>query len=137
MVEKSAPSAINGARFYAVTAEQAAFYQHGPQQGNGPDTSLPRDTLVSLIRPSFGYSKVKVVSSGQQGYVLSDEMKVASASLVLAATATPTPPRITAAKTTPKFDLNSSDPRLAPPPEQLPAPDLPPDLPSETPTPIP
>lgn len=127
-----APSAVNGNRYYAVTAEQAPFFKRGPQQGRQPDESLTRDTLVKLIRPSFGYSKVQLVATGEQGYVSSEDIKVAPASVVLAAMATPTPAPIMASAKTPRFDLNSSDPRFAPPPEQLPAPDLPADLPAET-----
>ncbi|MDP9253672.1 MAG: hypothetical protein M3O66_01830, partial [Verrucomicrobiota bacterium] len=45
-------TAANGAKFYAVTAEKTAFFRYGPQQGNGPDMQLPKDTLMTLIRPS-------------------------------------------------------------------------------------
>lgn len=117
----------DGGKAYVVATEKTAFYRYGPQQGNGPDMTLPRNTIVKLIRPSFGYSKVQLVEENKQGYVATDDIRVAPASLVEAATATPPP--IAAASTTPageQFDLNSTDPRLSAPPEQLPAPDLPP-----------
>lgn len=135
MFHRVAPIAINGGpKLYAISSESAPFYRHGPQQGNGPDMTLPRNTIVKLIRPSFGYSKVELVEDKKEGYVATDDIRVAPASLVEAATATPPP--IAAASTTTageQFDLNSTDPRLNAPPEQLPSPDLPPasDLPPE------
>jgi hypothetical protein len=117
----------DGGKLYAVTADSAAFFQHGPQQGREPDKKLSKDTLVKLIRPSFGYSKVQLVASGEQGYVASDEIKPAS-SMLIASTATartesvPSTPPSPAAE---QFNLNSNDPRLVPPPEDLPDPDLP------------
>jgi hypothetical protein len=124
-IEKTRQTLANTPKIYAVSSEAAPFYSHGPQQGNGPDRTLPRDTLVKLIRPSFGYSKVQVIGESQEGYVASEDIQVASPSLVEKATATPPP---VAAASTPageQFNLDSSDPRLKAPPEQLPAPDLP------------
>jgi len=115
------------AKFFTIAADSAPFFHHGPQQGREPDKTLTKDTLVKLIRPSFGYSKVQLVASGEQGYVASDQIKPASSTLVAsAATARTTPagtePPAPAAE---QFNLNSSDPRLIPPPEELPDPDLP------------
>ena len=128
-------TSADGGKLYAVGVEQAAFYRFGPQQGNGPDQQLPRDTLVRLVRNSFGYSKVVIADSGQQGYVASEDLTVASAALIAAATATP-PPQI--ASTTPEenFDVQSTDASFVPPPEGLPAPDLPPAAPEASPTPL-
>jgi hypothetical protein len=126
------PSSATG-KVFAVTADSAAFFRHGPQPGRDPDQTLPRDTLVKVIRPSFGYSKVELVSSGQQGYVLSEEIKPASPHLI-AATSAPAENSVAAVPSaTPageEFNLNSSDPRLVPPPEDLPNPDLPQAAPS-------
>lgn len=113
-------------KYYAVSAKETPFYHYGPMQGNGPDQKLPQDTLLSLIRPSFGYSKVKLLS-GEQGYVASEDIHVASPALVAAATA---PPPDTATSRIPKFRLDSNDPRLIAPPEPLPI-----DLPEPTPIP--
>lgn len=131
------PVANAGTKYYAVTTEAAPFYRYGPQQGNGPDLRLPRNTLVTLIRPSFGYSKVQVLDSHQQGYVASEDIQVAPASLVASATATPPPVAAVSPPTGEQFNLNSTDPRLNAPPEQLPAPDLPPpaDVPAPEPSP--
>ena len=108
---------------YAVTAEQTPFYKYGPQQGNGPDTQLSRNTLMTLIRPSFGFAKVRLVD-GEQGFVASDDIRVAPPQLVAAVTA-PTPSPIAPE---PHIDLN--DPRYQPPPAPLPE-----NLPEPTPIP--
>jgi hypothetical protein len=117
-------SALNGDRIYAVSSDAAAFYRYGPQQGNGPDRTLARDTLVRLIRPSFGYCKVQVMEDKQQGYVAADDLRVAPANLVAAANATPPPIASTSSPAAEQFDVN--DPRLNATQEQLPPPDLPP-----------
>lgn len=112
-------------KLFAITADSAAFFRRGPQQGREPDKKLSRDTIVKLIRPSFGYSKVQLVVSGEQGYVASDEIKPASPMLV-ASTATARTESVHSPSPSPtaeQFNLNSDDPRLAPP--DLPDPDLP------------
>jgi hypothetical protein len=121
------------AKLYAITADSAAFFRHGPQPGRDPDQKLSRDTLVKLIRPSFGYSKVQVVASGEQGYVASDEIKPASPMLI-ASNATARTEAVHSASPSPaaeQFNLNSDDPRLVPPQEELPDPDLPQQAPEQ------
>jgi hypothetical protein len=118
---KPAQSTTKATRLFAITVDSAGFFRHGPRQGLEPDLKLPKDTVVKLIRPSFGYSKIQVMSSGVQGYVASEEIGPASSTL-LAAAATPQ----TRSPALDQFNLNSTDPRLVPPPEQLPDPDLPP-----------
>jgi hypothetical protein len=123
---KKAVSTKNG-QLFAISADSAAFFKHGPQPGRDPDQKLPRQTLVKLIRPSFGFSKVQLVDSGEQGYVKSDEISPASSAALIAA-ATPKPSDSLTPESTPaveQFNLNSNDPRLVPPPEELPNPDLP------------
>jgi hypothetical protein len=119
--DKPAQSNTKATRLFAISVDSAGFFRHGPRQGIEPDLKLPKDTVVKLIRPSFGYSKIQVVSSGMQGYVASEEIRPASSTL-LAAAATPQ----VSGPTLDQFNLNSTDPRLVPPPEQLPDPDLPP-----------
>ena len=118
--DKSAQSTTRATRLFAVTVDSAAFFRHGPRQGRDPDLKLPKDTVVRLIRPSFGYSKIQVVTSGLLGYVASEEIRPAPSTLLAAAT---TPHRNGPADR--QFNLNSNDPRLVPPPEELPGPDLP------------
>src|SRR5438045_6613163 len=80
-----APTTANSGKYYAVSAKRAEFYLYGPQQASGPDLKLPQDTLVMLIRPSFGYSKVKLMN-GQQGYVASQDIRAAPPEVVSPAT---------------------------------------------------
>jgi hypothetical protein len=92
-----------------------------------PDSTLSKDAVVKLIRPSFGYSKVEVVATGEQGYVSSEEIRPASPALLASVTAPKTDPLATQS-TQPaveQFNLNSNDPRLIPPPEDLPPTELP------------
>ncbi len=123
--------AQNG-KLYAVATDEAPFYRYGPQQGNGPDEKLPKDTLMTLIRPSFGYCKVQLVGGGKEGYVASEDIKPAPPTLVAALTAPPPSATSTSSSTSENLDISSSEP---PPPESLPDPDLPPA--SEAPTPSP
>jgi hypothetical protein len=120
-------SAKREARLYVVSADSAAFFRHGPQAGRDPDKTLSRETVVKLIRPSFGFSKVEIAETGEQGYVSSEEIHPASSNLIASLSA-PTPTPLTEPATTPapeQFNLNSEDPRLVPPPEALPPAELP------------
>lgn len=113
-----------GGKYYAVSAPQTPFFKYGPQQGNGPDAQLQRDTLLSLIHTSFGYCKVQL-TSGEQGFVAREDIKVAPATIIAAVTtpAAPAPASVN------QFNINSADPRLVPPPEPLP--DSSPEMPVE------
>ena len=114
-------------QIYVVSAESAAFFKHGPQSGREPDKTLPRETVVKLIRPSFGYAKVEIAETGEQGYVSSEEISPATSQLLASATA-PKPEPLATPSTEPSFEqfnLDSNDPRLVPPPEDLPPAELP------------
>lgn len=125
---------------FAVVTDTTSFYRYGPQQSNGPDQALPKDTLMTLIRPSFGYSKVQLANGGSEGYVASEDIKPAPPTLL--ASLNPPAPEPSSSSAAENFDMHSSEP---PPLESLPAPDLPPtsseSLPSldtvPTPTPTP
>lgn len=117
LTRKNILTASEGEKLYAVSAAAAPFYKLGPQQGGGPDMQLPHDTLMTLIRPSFGYCKVHL-TNGQEGYVASEDIKPASPALIAALTAPPPDSHPTTSGE--HFDLNSSDPRLVVPPEDLP-----------------
>jgi hypothetical protein len=121
------PSAKRDAKLFVVSVESAAFFQRGPQSGRDPDKTLARETVVKLIRPSFGFSKVEIAATGEQGYVASEEIRPASSNLIASVSA-PKPDPLTTASTPPpveQFNLNSEDPRLVPPPEALPPSELP------------
>ncbi len=119
-----------GGKPYVVATEKTAFYRYGPQQGNGPDMELPKDTVVNLIRSSFGYSKVRLASTGEQGFVAMEDIMRASPTLLASLTKPPehlpstTPSSDSSAE---NFDLRSTDASFVPPPEDLPPPDLPPE----------
>ncbi len=107
--------------WYSVSADQTPFYRYGPQQGSGPDMQLPRDSIMKVIRPSFGYMKVQL-QDGENGYVASEDIRPAPATLVAEKLAPPPPPELppTLAGQGEQFQLNSDDPRLIAPPEPLP-----------------
>jgi hypothetical protein len=113
-------------KVYTVTAQNADFFRVSPRQGNGPDRTLPQHTLVRLIRPSWGYSKVQVLDDNQQGYVATDDISAAPANLVATANTKVAAAPPVPSPTVEQFDLNSTDPQLNAPPENLPASDLPP-----------
>jgi hypothetical protein len=113
-------------KLFAVSVESAPFFRHGPRAGVNPDKTLARETVVKLIRPSFGYSKVEVVATGEQGYVSSEELRPASSALLASVSAPKPDPLATPSnQAAEQFNLNSSDPRLVPPPEDLPPSELP------------
>ena len=126
-VQKVTKPPENG-KLYAITGDSVAFFHRGPQEGREPDKKLSKDTLVKLVRPSFGFSKVKLVASGELGYVASDEIKPASSVLIASTNTARTESSVSTANPSPsveEFNIDSSDPRLVPPPEDLPDPDLP------------
>jgi hypothetical protein len=65
---QTGPAASHSGQYYVVSAKEAEFYRYGPQQANGPNEKLAEGTLVVVVRPAFGYSKVQL-SNGLQGYV--------------------------------------------------------------------
>lgn len=111
--------------WYSVAASQTPFYRHGPQQGNGPDMQLPRDSIMKVIRPSFGYVKVQL-QDGEKGYVANEDIRPAPATLVAEKLASPPAP--TVADQSEQFQLNANDPRLIAPPEPLPKASLSPEF---------
>jgi hypothetical protein len=122
------PSAKRDAKLFAVSVESAAFFRHGPQAGREPDKTLSRETVVKLIRPSFGFCKVEIAATGEQGYVSSEDIRPASSNLIASVSAPKTDPLATPSTPPPpteQFNLNSDDPRLVPPPEALPPAELP------------
>ncbi|MGI8820060.1 MAG: hypothetical protein ACR2ID_04210 [Chthoniobacterales bacterium] len=126
-----AVTSTSSGKVFAVTADKTSFYRYGPQQGNGADEELPRDTLVTLIRPSFGYSKVQLVKSSQEGYVASEDIRPAPPTLLAALN----PPAPSPTSERENFDVRATDSNYVPPPETLPDPDLPPTSAEPAPTP--
>ena len=114
-------------KIFVVATESAAFFKHGPQSGREPDKTLAKETLVKLIRPSFGYSKVEIAETGEQGYISSEEIRPATSALIASASTPKPDPLVTPSteSSVEQFNLNSNDPRLVPPPEDLPPSELP------------
>ena len=118
-------SAAATGKSFAIAVESAAFYFYGPQQGSGPDKNLENGTIITLIRPSFGYCKVKL-ASGEVGFVASDDIGPASAAI----TTTSAPAR------NEHFRFDPSDRHPGGPPDSspefeptpIPAPPVPPNL---------
>ena len=72
------------ARFLQSPPIRRRSIRYGPQQGNGADQELPKDTLVTLIRPSFGYCKVQLLQGSLEGYVASEDIRPAPPTLLAA-----------------------------------------------------
>jgi hypothetical protein len=94
------------------------FIVLAPQQGYGADQQLPKDSLMRVINPSFGYRKVQL-QNGQAGYVASEDIKSASVELVASVLTPANAVDRESATTSDHFRLNSGDPRLIAPPEPL------------------
>ena len=95
------------------------FIVMAPQQGYGAGQQLPKDSLMKIINPSFGYGKVQL-QNGQAGYLASKDIRPASVKLfarVLTPASTFDRESATAGE---NFRLNSGDPRLIAPLEPLP-----------------
>jgi uncharacterized protein YgiM (DUF1202 family) len=119
--ESAAPAAAsNSGQYYVVSAREAKFFRYGPQQASGPDEKLAQGTLVTLIRPTFGYRKVQL-SNGLQGYVASQDIHAAPPEVVQAAT---NPNPTVSGTSEPNRNRRSRDsmvdPRFLPPPPALP-----------------
>ncbi len=102
--------------WYSVVTPQTPFYRYGPQQGNGPDSQLPRD---SIMKVSGLPSLLMQLQDGENGYVASEDIQPAASTLVAEKLAPP-PPLPVLASQGEEFQLDSNDPRLIPPPEPLP-----------------
>jgi hypothetical protein len=105
--------------WYAVVTPETPFYHYGPQQGTGPDSQLEKDSIMKVIRPSFGYVKVKL-QDGESGYVASEDIGPAPASLVKEKLAPAPAPSGNSASQGKRCGFNTDDPRLVAPPEPLP-----------------
>ena len=113
-------AAATGANFFIVKVGSTPFYRLGPAQLNGSDMILPKDTLVTLVRPEIGWSKVKL-GSGDQGYVANDDLTVAPAAAIAAVN----PPSVKRSRTIQvdpdsSFSLPEPSPDIEPTPIPIP-----------------
>jgi hypothetical protein len=118
---KSTESEKSHERLFAVTPSFTPFYFRGPHLGNDPDKILPQDTLLTLVRPSFGFCKVRL-TTGEEGYVRNDDIKVAPLDLVGEANGTSPSPQTRLRGSTPAPRLNA--PQALPEFEPTPIPAL-------------
>ena len=72
--------------YCSVATKSTGFFHYSPSQEVGPDKFLVRDTVMVVLRPSFAYSRVKLMN-GEEGYVASKDLRVAPPALVAAAEA--------------------------------------------------
>lgn len=128
--DSGGPATSNSGQYFMVSARKALFYLYGPQQASSPDGKLPQGTLMTLIRPAFGYSKVQLLT-GLQGYVATQDIQAAPPEVVQARTHPNRPLAGTSESNRhSRFHDNIADPRFLPPP-----PPLPEDQPEPTPIP--
>lgn len=57
----------------AVTRPHTPLYKFGPAQASGPDISLAKDDIVTLVQVGSGFSRVRT-ESGEIGYVPNDRL---------------------------------------------------------------
>ena len=103
-------AAASGAKFFIVKVNSTPFYRLGPAQLNGPDLTLGKDMLVTLVRAGMGWSKVKLPSD-DQGYVANEALTIAPSAAIAAVN----PPPIRRSRTI----ESEPDPSFSPP-EPLP-----------------
>jgi hypothetical protein len=63
---------------YRVTADTTSFFLYGPQQANGADDTLKKDTEVTMVKRGSGYSRV-TTPDGKTGYVATEDLGKLSA----------------------------------------------------------
>jgi hypothetical protein len=68
-----AKATVGPSNQFKVTAARTPFYNYGPQQPGGPNLSLDRGTVVTLLKRGFGYSQVKLRNE-QTGYVGTEDI---------------------------------------------------------------
>jgi hypothetical protein len=61
---------------YVVTAPKSPFYKYGPAQSFGADFVLPRGRQLTVVKYSYGFSKV-LTDDGITGYMPTDDLAVA------------------------------------------------------------
>ncbi len=77
----AAPAAgapVKNADRYKVTADTTPFYHYGPQQLNGSDEDLKKDTRITMLNRGRGYSQIRLASN-ETGYVGTEDISPLSA----------------------------------------------------------
>ena len=68
---------------FAVTLPHTPFYKYGPAQAQGADLSLRKGVVVTLIKRSSGFSRVRI-PEGEEGYIANDRLAPAPPEPVVA-----------------------------------------------------
>ena len=68
---------------YEVIASHTPFYKYGPAQAQGPDFTLKKGVVVTLVKRSSGFSRVRI-PEGEEGYIANDRLAVAPPEPVVA-----------------------------------------------------
>ena len=133
---------VKNADRYKVTAATTSFFHYGPQQLNGSDLELKKETRITMVSRGHGYSQIRL-ADGQTGYVgtediapLSAEDIAAEEAQLAAAAAAAAPPGALSGPMTNGGTYNSGPP-VAIPPEAGRSESLPTNDPNSTPTPPP
>ena len=75
---------------FIVIADSTSFFKYGPAQASGPDLSLKKGQIVTMVEKHYGYSRV-IDPDGDAGYVGTDD--IAPAPALAAAQPAPEPKR--------------------------------------------
>jgi hypothetical protein len=69
--------AITGEDLRVTLRDNVPLYRSGPQQFTMPDASLPKGTLLRVVRKQFGFSLVETVEGDQIGWVANEDLAAA------------------------------------------------------------
>ena len=61
---------------YEIISPRTPFYKYGPAQAQGPDFTLKKGVVVTLVKRSSGFSLVRI-PEGEEGYVANERLAVA------------------------------------------------------------
>jgi len=75
---------VEEAPVYVTISDFTPFFSLGPQQIQGPDASLPANTLFRLLRREMGYSYV-MLEDERKGYVPNESIMLAPPDIAAAA----------------------------------------------------
>ena len=68
-----ADAPVKNADRYKVAADTTPFYHYGPQQLNGSDDDLKKDTRLTMLNRGRGYSQVRLPNN-ETGYVGTEDI---------------------------------------------------------------
>jgi hypothetical protein len=73
----AAVSAATEGDLRVTVRDNVPLYGTGPQQFTLPDATLPKGTLLRVVRKQFGFSLVETVQGNQLGWVANDDLAAA------------------------------------------------------------